>query len=373
VKIIFAGGGTGGHLFAAQSIAEELVLRDKNTSIIFVGAARGIEVELVPKMGYPVYFLNVFPLKGLGVFGKLMSSLKILPAFLESLKICFKERPSIVVGVGGYASGPFLAAAKVSSFFLHFKLGILEQNAIPGITNRLLGKFSDFIFLSFPETKKYFNPHKCIWVGNPIRSEILKSSFASLKNKESHIKTLFIFGGSQGAVGLNRLVLAILDKNTSLKERCLNGKIAIIHQTGRLDYETVKKNYDEIGLSGLKNIEIFPFIEDMVSCYQKANLVICRAGASTISELEILGMPAIFVPLPTAADNHQAKNAQVLVDGGGALLWIQGSKDPKEAGDEILEILDQPKKAQEMSQKIRMFARPQAVEQIVAEIQSRMK
>ncbi|MBE9547640.1 MAG: undecaprenyldiphospho-muramoylpentapeptide beta-N-acetylglucosaminyltransferase [Proteobacteria bacterium] len=303
VKIIIAGGGTGGHLFPGVAVAEEFLKRDRKNNVLFIGTERGLEGKILPDMGFQLRTINVEGIKGKGLMKSIGASFKIPGSLVQSWMIIREFCPDIVIGVGGYASGP----AVITAHFMGIKTAIAEQNAIPGITNRILGRFVDRAFLTFPKTKKWFSEEKAVVTGNPIRN-----GFSKVEEKTERIDdrfALLIFGGSQGAHAINR---AVLDSVKYLKE--IKDKLKIIHQTGNDDLEWVTEVYTDCEMDA----EVLPFIDDMASAYRSADLLICRAGATTIAEITASGKAAILVPFPFATGDHQTENARVLTAAGAA-------------------------------------------------------
>jgi len=314
-KLMIAGGGTGGHVLAGISVAEEwqkqFKLNREMNRICFIGAQGRMEEQLVPQAGYPLKLLRVGSLNRVSFQRKLTTLFQLPLAFLHSAYFLFREKPSVLLGVGGYSSGPVLLMARVMNALglLKTKIAMLEQNSVPGFTNRLVSRFADIIFAAFPGTEKQFAGKKVIVTGNPIR--MVMQPMPSAKRIPF---TIFIFGGSQGAVGINTLVIEALAHLKPLKDQ-----LKWIHQTGVKDFERVQKAYFEAGIVG----RIEKFIDDMASVYQESSLIICRAGSSTLSEIAAVGRASILIPLPTAADNHQEHNARVLSEAGAAHLFIQ--------------------------------------------------
>jgi UDP-N-acetylglucosamine--N-acetylmuramyl-(pentapeptide) pyrophosphoryl-undecaprenol N-acetylglucosamine transferase len=320
-SLVVTGGGTGGHIFAGVAIADEWKKLYPNSRIVFVGAAGGIEETLVPKAGYPLELVHLGSLKGVS-FGKRLNTLLQVPfALFAAARILLREKPEAVIGVGGYASGPVVLIARLIGWSWGVRTAILEQNAVPGFTNRILARFSHSVFCAFPGIEEKFQKNKTTITGNPVRNSMLP--YASATRDPF---TVFIFGGSQGAVGINTL---ILDSFEYLQD--LLPKLRFIHQTGIRDYDRVVAGYAKAGITA----RVEKFIYDMPECYQAASLVVCRAGSSTLAELAAVRRAAILVPFPFAADNHQEKNAQLFVDRGAAELMIQGKSTGKELAAKI--------------------------------------
>lgn len=313
-KLLVAGGGTGGHVNAGLSIIDYFKKKEPNIQTLFVGTKRGLESKLVPNHGIPIKFINSRGLKRENFFIFVFSLFLVPVSILQSFIILIFYRPKIVIGVGGFASGPLVITAS----FLKIKTFILEQNTVMGFTNKALTKYVKNIFIAYPLQKleKLADEHtaKIILTGNPIRQNISEQ-----KVLNSNTFNLFIFGGSQGARAINYAVLNILkdfEKIPNLK---------IYHQTGELDFIKVKKEYEAYKL----NYEIFPYIMDIEKIYSRSNLIISRSGASSISELIATTIPAILIPLPTAADDHQYYNAKYLEDNKACILIEQNKLNSK--------------------------------------------
>ncbi len=301
--MIIAGGGTGGHLFPGIAIAEEFLRRDPAHRVLFIGTERGLEKKVLGELGYPLRTLKVEGLQGRGPGRILSSLLKIPGSLLASFRILRAFQPAVVVGVGGYASGPAVLAARL----MGMKTAIAEQNAFPGLTNRILGRFVHRIFVTFPASLSWFPAGRTRVTGNPIRTAFLADQTKTGRRDPRF--TLLIFGGSQGAHAINRIVMEALDSLESLKDR-----IRFIHQTGERDRETVAGAYRERGFAA----EVSPFISDMAAAYRQADLLLCRAGATSIAEITAGGKAAVLIPFPFAVNDHQTQNAEVLVRAGAA-------------------------------------------------------
>jgi UDP-N-acetylglucosamine--N-acetylmuramyl-(pentapeptide) pyrophosphoryl-undecaprenol N-acetylglucosamine transferase len=354
--LVLAGGGTGGHVHAGIAIADEWRKKyGPDSKVYFLGTKGRIEERIVPKYGYRLFLLKLGSLNQVGLFEKLKTAFLLPLSFLTSTLLLLKWRPTHVVGVGGYVSGPFVLMAALLGKVFKIRTAILEQNSFPGMTNRWLGRFVDQIFIAFEEAKSHFKTDKeMLLTGNPIRSH-----FEKLGDPASAPFVIFSFGGSQGAFGMNTL---IIDSLAFLKD--LRDEIHFIHQTGEFDYDRVKMAYEGAGLKA----EVSSFIYDMKSAYEEASLVICRSGSSTLAELAAVGRPAILVPLPTAADDHQAKNAQALVNAGAAWMVPQRDIRPEEFAAKIREAYLNPDMRTLVSEKVLQFHRPEAASLIVGHL-----
>jgi len=359
MRCVIAGGGTGGHLFPGMAIAEAFIEREMGNEVLFVGTERGIEARVLAGGKFPLRMIQARPIKGRSFLGKLKAIWRLPMAVSEASLILKDFQPQIVLGVGGYASGPTLLAA----FFLGMRRAVHEQNVIPGMTNRILKWFSQRIFISFEETKKYFPEKKTVVTGNPVRKEILAclpdrqaASRKEKKGREGDRFTLLIFGGSAGAHRINE---AMTEALASLKE--IKSFIRFIHQTGREDLDFVSKGYQEKGFDAL----VRPFFEDMATYYQMADLVICRSGASTVSELAVCGKASILIPYPYAAHQHQLVNAKKLVELGAARMIEDGALDGSLLAQTVLHLYSHPEEREGMEEKIKRVGRPKAAEEIV--------
>jgi UDP-N-acetylglucosamine--N-acetylmuramyl-(pentapeptide) pyrophosphoryl-undecaprenol N-acetylglucosamine transferase len=344
-----------------MAIAEAFLEREEGNEVLFVGTERGIEAKVLRGGKYPLKMIQARPMKGLSLVGKLKALWSLPMAVSEALSILKGFQPQIVLGVGGYASGPTLLAA----FLLGMKRAIHEQNVVPGMTNRILKWFSQRVFVSFEETKKYFPEKKTFVTGNPIRKEMVASLpctrtahglAAGGKGRREDRFTLLIFGGSAGAHRINEAMMKALD---SMKE--IWPSIRFIHQTGKDDLDFVSKGYQERGLDAL----VRPFFEDMATYYRMADLVICRSGASTVSELAVCGKAAILIPYPFAAHHHQLINAQRLVERGAARMIEDGALRGSLLAEIILHLYSHPGERENMEEKIQQVGRPRAAEDIV--------
>jgi UDP-N-acetylglucosamine--N-acetylmuramyl-(pentapeptide) pyrophosphoryl-undecaprenol N-acetylglucosamine transferase len=303
VKVIIAGGGTGGHLFPGIAIAEEFLRRNRKDRILFVGTNRGIEKKVLGDLGLLLQTIDIEGIKGKKRRKSLAALFRIPRSLIQSFRIIHRFSPALVIGVGGYASGPVVLAAHL----LGIPTAIAEQNALPGLTNRILGKMVDRIFVSFAQTERCFQAHKVMVSGNPIRQRF----FTETKRPERQNRpfTMLVFGGSQGAHAINRAMLEALDDLEPLRDH-----LQIIHQAGSKDRDAVAKAYEAKGVTA----EVLPFIMDMAAAYQMADLLVCRAGATSIAEITAAGKAAILIPFPFAVEDHQTKNAEVLVQAGAA-------------------------------------------------------
>ncbi len=350
MKLIIAGGGTGGHVFPAIAIAQALQKIDKSSEVLFIGTELGMEKAAVPKAGYPIEFVRVSGIKGRSFTKKLRAFIEIPFAILSSIRILRHVKPDALLGVGGYASGPSLLAA----WLLRIPTAILEPNSIPGFTNRILGLFARKIFGAFHRTATYFSNKRFVVVGGPLRQEFLAALLPAQK-EESHLFQLLVVGGSLGAKALNDTVPKAV---TLLNHRDLS--LHVVHQTGKNELEHVQKSYQALNIKA----DVRPFIDDMAATYAQTDLIICRSGAGTCAEITAMGLPSILVPFPHAIYDHQTENAKELVETGAAFLVPQAEMTPERLSQEILELMKTPEKLKHMRQAALTLAKTDAAEQI---------
>jgi UDP-N-acetylglucosamine--N-acetylmuramyl-(pentapeptide) pyrophosphoryl-undecaprenol N-acetylglucosamine transferase len=349
MRCVIAGGGTGGHLFPGIAIAEAFEEREAGNEVLFIGTERGIEVRVLAGGRFPLRTIHAMPLKGRSLLGKINAAGAVPLAVSEALSILKAFRPRIVLGVGGYASGPALLAAGL----LGIPRAIHEQNMVPGMTNRILKWFSQRIFLSFEDTENYFPGRKTFVTGNPIRKEFV---FCLTNRRKEGRFTVLVFGGSAGAHRINEAVMEAL---STLRE--IRSSVRFIHQTGREDFDRVSKRYQETGFDAL----VKPFFEDMVSQYQASDLVICRAGASTIAELAACGRGSVLIPYPYAAHQHQLVQARRLSDLGACRMIEDRDLNGEGLARSILDLFSHPEELRKMEKAIQRVSRPEAAREIV--------
>jgi len=353
MRCVIAGGGTGGHLFPGMAIAEAFVDREKGNDVLFIGTEKGIEARILPGGKFPLKTIRAKPIQGKSPLEKMKAIWDLPMAVSEARTILREFQPQLVLGVGGYASGPALLAASL----LGIKRAIQEQNVMPGMTNRILKWFSHRIFVSFEESKKYFPRTKTLLTGNPIRKEFLAALTEDKARGEKKDRfTLLIFGGSAGAHRINRAMIEALGDLQGMKS-----SLKIIHQTGKEDFSFVSREYREKGFDAL----VKPFFEDLPVYYRLADLVVCRSGAGTVAELAVCGKAALLIPYPYAAHDHQLINARKLVDVGAARMILDQELNGKIMAQVILHLHDHPEERSKMEEAIQRLARPRAAEEIV--------
>jgi UDP-N-acetylglucosamine--N-acetylmuramyl-(pentapeptide) pyrophosphoryl-undecaprenol N-acetylglucosamine transferase len=353
MKLVIAGGGTGGHLFPGIAVAEALVDLVPGAEVLFVGTERGIEKRAVPKAGFSLATIEIAGLKGMSLTRKLGTLTRLPSSIWQSRKILQNFGPDAVLGVGGYASGPVLLAARL----MGIPTAICEQNSVPGLTNRVLGRLVRRVFATFQHSAQFFPPHAFLLAGNPVRQAFsaLQSEAGADAASSGAPHRILVLGGSQGARPLNEV---LPEAGAWLRE---NGvEATIVHQTGKNELDAVRARYEATGIDA----EAVSFIDDMVSAYRNADLVVCRAGATTCSELAIAGRPAIFVPFPHATDDHQTLNAREFSDAGAGMLFPQRDLNPEKMGQAIKDLLEDPEARQAMARNVRTLARPEAARHI---------
>ncbi len=314
MKLIIAGGGTGGHLFPGIAVAEEFLSRDPANEVLFVGTERGIEARAVPAAGYRLKLISAAGIRGKGTLSQLKGIAMMVYGYAQSRKILKSFRPDMVLGVGGYASLPMVLAARGMQVprFIH------EQNAIPGLTNRLLARFASKVFITLEESARYFPSASTLLTGNPLRRQILdmvgKQNPPTIQIEDAGDFRLLVFGGSQGAHAINA---AMIEALPFLRESRL--RVAITHQTGEKECAEVTAAYRAAGVEAV----VTPFISDMAAEYARADLIICRAGATTIAEVTACGKACLFIPFPHAVDDHQRRNAEALFKKDACFMMLE--------------------------------------------------
>jgi UDP-N-acetylglucosamine--N-acetylmuramyl-(pentapeptide) pyrophosphoryl-undecaprenol N-acetylglucosamine transferase len=339
-------------LFPGVAIAEELRAREPDAEILFVGTRRGIEARVLPELGWPVAFIEVSGLKTVGIAGAMRGLMRLPRALWQGRRIVRRFRPDAVIGVGGYASGPVVLAARLRGV----PTAICEQNSIPGLTNKLLGRVVRAVFLTFDESRRFFKSRKVLMSGNPVRRALLAnlSDAGGAARVDGRVHVL-VCGGSQGAVAVNELASGAL---IALAKK---QPISIVHQTGEKDCDATIARYASAGVLA----ECEAFIQDMARAYRAADLVIGRAGATTVAELAIAGKPAVFIPFPFAADNHQELNAREMADKGAALVFRQAELTAYKLAEALGPLLADADRRTAMGAAMRGLARPDAAKSVI--------
>ncbi|MEZ6853455.1 undecaprenyldiphospho-muramoylpentapeptide beta-N-acetylglucosaminyltransferase [Halodesulfovibrio aestuarii] len=349
-RVVLTTGGTGGHVFPALAVAEEIRRRFPDAEFLFIGGKYGPERQMVERAGIPFVGLPVRGVLGRGI--KAIGALVGLGiSTLKSMRIIRKFNPEVVIGFGGYAA----VAGCVGGKLCGVPVSIHEQNSVPGLTNRLLSKVAQRIFISLPDEQEFFEPDYTVLTGNPVRAAIadIRCVFKTL---DADAPSVLICGGSLGAKAVNSAVVGMLP--TLKKLGCI-----IHHQTGQADLESIRTAYKE---AGMEQCTVEPFIDDMAAAYAAADLVICRAGATTIAELTVAGKPALFIPFPYATHNHQVHNARYLESKGAAVVVEERELVQKDMNSIVTELLTNDQKLQSMSEAAKKLGRPEAAANVVS-------
>jgi len=347
VKLLIAGGGTGGHVFPALAIAREWLARGKEREVVLVGTERGIEMKLVPQTGLPLETLRVAGLKGKGGTTLVRNLTMLVPAMFDARRVLRKHRPVAAFGVGGYAAGPMLLA----TWFAGVPNIISEPNAEPGLTNKLLARVAKRIATGYEISAQAWGK-KAVVTGCPVRSEF----FSIAPRKPGNPVRLLITGGSQGALPINRAFVDSMDRLATRKNQ-----LSIVHQTGERDYDAVRTAYARRGIPA----EVVPFMTNMPERFDWADMIVCRAGAITAAEVAAAGRAGIFIPFGKATDSHQLRNAQEMARAGAGRLITEPELTAEKLTTDIFSLLDQPQEIEKLSSNARALARPHATKEIV--------
>ncbi len=356
MRLLIAGGGTGGHLFPGIAVAEEFLSRDPANEVLFVGTERGIEARVLPRSGYRLETIAAAGIRGKSRLSSLKGLGMLLYAYAQSRRILKEFRPDLVLGVGGYASGPVVLAARGMGIrrFIH------EQNAIPGFTNKTLARFVEKAFISLDESRTYFEGSTTVLTGNPLRRQILDQVAAGggSGRVDGEIR-LLVFGGSAGAHSVNMAMCAALGHLGEFRER-----LRITHQTGEADCAEVRTAYEGAGFRA----EVVPFIDNMAAAYAGADLVVCRAGATTIAEVTATGKACIFIPYPYAVDDHQRRNAEALLKKGAGYMLLERELSGESLARQIGDLMASPEQLETTGSCARSLAMLDAAKMIVDEM-----
>jgi UDP-N-acetylglucosamine--N-acetylmuramyl-(pentapeptide) pyrophosphoryl-undecaprenol N-acetylglucosamine transferase len=351
LRLLLAAGGTGGHLFPGIAVAEA-AQRETGAEVLFVGAEGGLEREVVPRLGFPLRLIPAQQLRGRNWTGMARAWWAAFRALGVAWRVVRDFAPDVIFSIGGYASGPTVVVGRIR----RVPCVLLEPNAIPGLTNRLLGRVATKICVGFPRTATFFPKRKAVCTGSPVRwtNEMTRPQTQA----RPAAFTLLILGGSAGARRLNQIVpLALAQLRTSGKD------FHVLHQTGRAEHAEVTALYAQLGVQA----EVVAFIENMRDAYAVADLVVCRAGAMTIAELTVLGKPSILAPYPYAADDHQRANAEVLVQGGAARMVLDADLTPERVSEEIRSMLFDQSRLETMARAAAALGKPDATRAVVRE------
>lgn len=357
LRMIIAGGGTGGHLFPGLAVAEEIKRRHPGSDILFVTGRKSIEMTILERYGFEQAAISIEGVKGRGWFKGITVMSRLPYTLYQSYRIIRAWSPLLVLGVGGYSSGPVCLAARI----MRIPTVIHEQNTYPGLTNRLLSRIVNRVFISFEESREHFSRGTLVLTGNPIRQELL--DYKVVDQEPDKPFTLFVTGGSQGAAAVNQ---AFIKAVAILKDK---GKdLGIIHQTGEMDYQHVKEEYTRMGIQA----DVHAFVRDMAAAYGRADLLVGRAGAATVSELAALGKPSVLIPFPYSANQHQVTNARVLAEVGGAILLLQKDLSGESLAKVLIKYMEDRTALREMGERTRKKGRPHAARVIADQLEEMM-
>jgi UDP-N-acetylglucosamine--N-acetylmuramyl-(pentapeptide) pyrophosphoryl-undecaprenol N-acetylglucosamine transferase len=338
-----AGGGTGGHVIPAVAVAREL--KNRGHRPIFVGTRNGFEAKLVPSAGFELEFIEIGGLKRVGILQTLRTLAQLPGSIAKSFDLISQHHPSAIFSMGGYAAGP----VTVAGWFNYAPIVIMEPNAVPGLANRIMGRFAGRALVSFPETQRFFPAGRSEITGLPVRAE-----FSNLNPKpESDRLTILVTGGSRGSRTLNN---ATRECWPHLHDAPFH--VRLIHQTGTDAYESIAKDFANAGLEG----EVVPFISDMPAAFAQADLIVCRSGAGAVAELAAAGKPSILVPFPFAADDHQLRNAEAFAKAGAARLVLDREMTGQRLFEEVNRLAANPTELEQMGANARTFAHPNAAQ-----------
>jgi len=344
MRVILAGGGTGGHVIPALAIAQQLKL-DYEAEALFIGTARGIENRLVPAAGFPLRLIQVGALKNVSLLTRVKTALELPRAVWTSSKILREFRPDVVIGVGGYASGPAMLAAILS----RIPTLAFEPNAVPGFANRMVAPMVSAAAVHFEQTRRYFR--NCTVTGVPVR----QAFFEAAQQEDQRQPTLLVFGGSQGAHAINQ---AMINALSLLQDKM--PELQIVHQTGERDYNDAEAAYGKAQLRA----EVHRFIDNMPARFGQADLIVCRSGASTVAEITAAGKPALFVPFPRAADDHQKVNAQALAKVNAAVMIEESQLTPARLAETVISLMGNRAHLIAMGEAARKLSHPSAAREI---------
>ncbi len=353
IRMLLTGGGTGGHLFPGIAAAEALCRRLPGSEVLFVGTRRKMDKTSLSRYQFATRSIHCLGIKGKNIVSLIQAAAVLPLSFLEAAYHIIRFQPDLVLGVGGYVTGPVVAMARI----LGKPTVIHEQNSVPGLANKKLGLLVARICLSLPESEKYFPAGKVVLTGNPVRSQILDLAQGPQEPAGKPGLTVMVLGGSQGAHRVNELATEALIRY----KKTVSLDLLVIHQTGVADEQMVRSRYKDSGVEA----QVAPFFTDMAALYAQADLLISRAGATTLAELAVLGKPAILIPYPYAADNHQETNGRHYVQGGGAVMLLERDATDADLADTVRQLAEDPLRRREMSEAMRRLAYPRAAEEII--------
>jgi UDP-N-acetylglucosamine--N-acetylmuramyl-(pentapeptide) pyrophosphoryl-undecaprenol N-acetylglucosamine transferase len=345
MRVLIAAGGTGGHIYPGIAVAKELMRRDARSVVHFVGTARGLETRLVKQAGFELSLIESAGLKNVGLAGKAKGIFLLPKSFFAARRLIREFRPDVVVGAGGYVSGPVLLTAAL----LKVPTLVMESNALPGFTNRTLARFVNAAAVSFEESLPYFRG-KGVVIGNPVRREFFE---IARKERDAARVSLLVFGGSQGARAINDAMIDALPHLSTHK-----GALRVVHQTGEADFEKVRAGYAAAGWTEAADVR--KYLDDMVAHFAASDLIVCRAGATTTAELIAAGKASLMIPFPFAADDHQRKNAEALERAGAARMILQQDATGERLAREIAALIESPERVTQMEDAARKLARGDA-------------
>lgn len=360
MKVVIAGGGTGGHLYPGIAVAEEIKSRDGEADILFIGTTHGIEARVVPSAGYRIKFVKAEGFAGKSLLKKIKALFLFIMSVSAASRILRVVKPNVVIGVGGYAS----AGTVIAAFMRGIPAVILEQNSVPGSANRFLSYFAKAIAVTYQESLSYFPKGKTYLTGNPIRKEIIKldeDKAYGVFQLDRDKFTVFVFGGSLGARSINYAMVEALNYLLEFRH-----DIQFLHQTGERDYEHVKEAYRRVGFSGI----VVPFIYQMSEAYTVSDILVCRAGATTLSEITAIGKPSVLIPFPYAAANHQEYNAKKLEDMGAAKVILDRELNGESLSAVIRKLYQDGGLRRDMQRASAAFGKIDAAERVVDIVQS---
>lgn len=349
MRVLIAAGGTGGHIYPGIAVANEILRREPQSEIRFVGTARGLENKLVPRAGFELSIIDSAGLKNVGIAARIRGLMVLPKSLAEARRLIATFKPDVVIGAGGYVSGPVILTAAL----MRLPTVVMESNALPGWTNRRLARFVDQAAVSFEQALPYFRG-KGVVTGNPVRREFFE---IPTRRRDRNQFSILVFGGSQGARAINDAIIAALPLLEEVRTR-----LRITHQTGEADFDKVSAAYREVGWG---HANVTKYVDNMVSAFASVDLVICRAGATTTAELIAAGKASVMIPFPLAADDHQRKNAEALQAAGGTRMILQADLSGGRLATEIKTLAAQPEQITAMEQSSRNLARGDAAVAVV--------